>query len=179
MQTANSGQKRFLIPLVALLVSLAAGDAHAKGKAKAKARPFKLNGTGVWDDITRALPVPAGEEQPVATFAGEANATHLGKVTQFGDLVLFSNPLATGSAPGGGSVTLIAANGDEVYFDYDGVLFITGATSALGVGDLTITGGTGRFANATGQASFVAEFDLSGGFQNVPMEVSVDGSITY
>ena len=171
MRTAKIGQKT-LILLMALLLSLSA-DANAKGKAKAK--PFKLNGNGLWPNVGLAL-TPEG-----ATFSGTANATHLGKVQQSGVLFLFANPFETGSAPGAGSVVLVAANGDKVFFDYAGVLeLFLEEGRAVGSGTLTFTGGTGRFAGASGEAEFVANFDISDGdLVDVPMLVTIDGAISY
>jgi hypothetical protein len=71
----------------------------------------------------------------VYTYQG--HATHLGRVTAF-------------SFPDG-SFTKIAANGDQIF----GQLYPATATT----GSLTFTGGTGRFAHASGSASYVTSTD--------------------
>lgn len=60
-------------------------------------------------------------------------------------------------APASGTSTLTAANGDAVYLTMTGTVCEVGATG-LNVphtfsGTYTITGGTGRFDNATGSGS--------------------------
>src|SRR5262245_18799010 len=78
----------------------------------------------------------------VYTYQG--HATHLGRVTAF-------------SFPDG-SFTKIAANGDQIF----GQLYPATATT----GSLTFTGGTGRFADASGSASYVVSTDpLTGATQ--------------
>jgi len=111
------------------------------------------------------LPASAGDEVP---FKGLANAvvidvepaedglhltasatglaTHLGLFTRDERVVLH------GDGTFEGTLVFIAANGDELWADIDGG-FIS-PTTALGT--YTFTGGTGRFANATGGADVVA-----------------------
>jgi hypothetical protein len=51
-----------------------------------------------------------------------------------------------------GSVIFTAANGDELYADFQGSFYTLNDAS----GDYTITGGTGRLIDASGEASFFA-----------------------
>lgn len=97
-------------------------------------------------------------------------------MTQTGTLFLDPTPDADGLLPGTGSVTLTAANGDELRFDYVGRL---DPATGRGTGTFTLTGGTGRFAGATGSGSFAALLDLTGGFGDVPMTVTIDGAVRY
>ncbi len=83
--------------------------------ASAKEVPFKGRVTATWDNIFDAL------FDPPATFVGGGPVTHMGKTTQKGWLVLEA-PNADGLFPGYGSVTITAANGDQVSFDYVGLL---------------------------------------------------------
>jgi hypothetical protein len=77
--------------------------------------------------------------------------------------------------PGFGSVTIVAANGDSVSFDYVGVL---DALTGEGTGSFTFTTGTGRFADVSGQGTFDALIDLS--FPTgQPMTVTLEGNISY
>ena len=109
-------------------------------------RPFSLNGTGV------AIPIVDGNGNVVgAEPTGSGNATHLGVFTNTGHVDFTpdaSNP--TILHPSGGGV-FTAANGDKLNF-----VIISGAldlTTGIGTGDFEFTGGTGRFANATGHTS--------------------------
>jgi hypothetical protein len=130
--------------------------------------PFHGRVTAVWDNIFLGL------VDPPATFTGGGPVTHMGDTSQAGSLVLDA-PIGPGVFPGFGSVTITAANGDTLTFDYVGLLF---AGTGEGVGTFTFTGGTGRFAGATGGGTFDAQIDLSQP-ANQPMTVVLDGKISY
>jgi hypothetical protein len=79
------------------------------------------------------------------------NATQMGKFTL--DIPHVVNP-ATRTALGSYEIT--AANGDKVYADFNGTATPTAIPGVLYIEETaTITGGTGRFAGATG--SFTSE----------------------
>ena len=85
---------------------------------------------------------------PTLTVAGSGtgNATHLGKFTMTYDAVV---NLVT--RVGIGSVEFIAANGDRVFADILGQSTPTSTPHVVSIVEiLTITGGTGRFAGASG-----------------------------
>jgi hypothetical protein len=106
---------------------------------------------------------------------GMGNSTHLGNFTwadtEFADFA---------AIPGGvavvGTFTMTAANGDELYgelatvgsFDEEGDLVIHGT--------YRFTGGTGRFANATGTGDIDAVAFLSPG---LPFSGTFHGTIDY
>jgi hypothetical protein len=78
-------------------------------------------------------------------------ATHLGKFTL--DIPHVVDP-ATGTAVG--TYEFTAANGDKVYAEFTGIATPTATPGVLYIEETaTITGGTGRFAGATG--SFTSE----------------------
>ena len=90
---------------------------------------------------------------------GTGNATHLG---QFAWASLFVANVATGEA--NGSYQFTAANGDMLFADFTGQATPTATPGVFySVDTATITGGTGRFAGATG--SFISErlFDTTAG----------------
>jgi len=150
---------------LALGLTLAVSLASAGGK---ETRPFHGGVTAVWDNIFDGLFAPP------ANFVGGGPVTHMGDTTQSGTLIL-GLPDANFLFPGYGSVTIVAANGDSVSFDYQGLL--NGVTGE-GIGTFTFTGGTGRFAGATGHGTFDALIDLSFPSEQ-PMMVTLDGEINY
>jgi hypothetical protein len=102
--------------------------------------PFQGRAEGA---TTSVSPDPGGV---VLTVLAEGTATGLGRFSRE-ETVLF-NPL-TGSLTG--SVVFTAANGDQLLGTLNGG-FVSSTTAT---GTYTFTGGTGRFANATGGAEFV------------------------
>ncbi len=81
---------------------------------------------------------------------GVGKATHLGAITGIGsDCVTPTSP--TTFQFGNGQLTLVSANGDELRAQYSGTLVpsILPPYSTI-AGSYRITGGTGRFAGATG-----------------------------
>lgn len=168
IRIAPSRRTLVIRPLgLVLALSLALGTGHASA-ADRPSLPFQGRVTATWDNVFNGLFAPP------AHFLGGGPVTHMGDTIQCGTLTL-APPDAHGMALGSGSVTIVAANGDAVHFDYDGVL---NTATGEGVGSFTFTGGTGRFADVSGHGTFVAEIDLSlPSYQS--MTVTLDGSIRY
>ena len=118
-------------------------------------RPFKGLAAGMVTGIA-----PSGAV--VIEWAG--NATHLGDFTR--TEYLFFGPDGAIS----GTLVFTAANGDQLWADFSGGF--TSPTTAEGT--YTFTGGTGRFSDATGTASFEATTS-----DGVHVAVSFEGSISY
>lgn len=84
-----------------------------------------------------------------------------------------------------GTFEFIAANGDELVMSYEGAFEVVGAGEGFtGEGSWTATGGTGRFANASGSGSWEVVGDVPGGdaLFGLPdgyMEFTFDGKIAY
>ena len=91
-------------------------------------------------------------------------ATHLGLFTREERLFLFPDGSVTGT------IVFTAANGDELWADVSGG-FIS-PTNAEGT--YTFTGGTGRFVNATGSATFEAYTP-----DGIHVAVAFEGTIRY
>ena len=138
----HSLSMKFLVLMFTMLVGSLA--------VTATERPFSLNRTSVAVPIVYANGNVIGSEP-----TGSGNATHLGMFTNTGKVSFTPDPSnPTILIPSGGGV-FTAANGDKLNF-----VIVTGAldlTTGIGTGDFAFTGGTGRFANATGLTSGVIQ----------------------
>ncbi len=128
------GKVMFGLALIALfsMMSTVGFAARARFKGSAEA------------EIISVVPGPTGV---FMTAVAEGNATHLGKFTREEHILL--NP-ETGAFTG--DVTFTAADGSQLTATINGQF--TSAATALG--GYTFTGGTGRFADTTGNAYFSA-----------------------
>ena len=119
--------------------------------AAGKQVPFK----GRLEGTVSITPNPPNLE---VLIQGTGNATHLGHFT-----LVVPHLVDPATRTGGGSYEFTAANGDMLFAE-----FVGNATQiAPGVFHLvetaTITGGTGRFANATGDFTCERTFDMAAG----------------
>lgn len=126
--------------IVPLLVVALAGTALATpAKAEKKELPFK----GTLQSVETFVVAP-----PImsVTANGSGNATHLGQFA-----ISYEVEVNLETLSGEGSAQLVAANGDILYANISGQATPTGTTDVFNVvEEFTITGGTGRFANASG-----------------------------
>ena len=134
MKTNNNRTSKILL-LLPVMLTVAALPAWAGGQV-----PFRGRAAGA---VASTSPDPAGV---VLTVHADGDATHLGQFSRE-EVVLF-NPV-TGSLTG--TVVFTADNGDQLFGALAGG-FISPTTAT---GDYTFTGGTGRFANASGSAAFI------------------------
>jgi hypothetical protein len=162
-----------------VLTSLAALAVAAPGTAAAKQggtdRP--LQGTVSSTDTTD-LSTGAGSGQ------GTAVISHLGRSTFSHSYTIVPTGPNTVSIPAGAD-TFTAANGDKVYATFTGSGTLTGfevGATARFTGVFTITGGTGRFNDASGTltGSFDAEVTSLVGATLVSRNAfTVQGRISY
>ena len=124
---------------LSLIILFSMTQAAAVGPAASV--PFKGGADG---EITGVTP---GESGVLMTATAVGNATHLGKFTREENLLLNPN---TGAFTG--AVTFTAADGSQLTATLEGQF----TSAATAVGTYTFTGGTGRFADASGSADFSA-----------------------
>jgi hypothetical protein len=142
--------------------TLAKGD-HGDAASKAK----HVHGTIL--EATEAGPIQAGPPPiSVRHLEGEGTASHLGRFTVVADFTL---NLAT--ATGSGSVTYTAANGDVLTGTVTGQAVVGGGIAVV-TETVTITGGTGRFAGATGTLTVTRRVVMATGVSSG----TIDGTIT-
>lgn len=144
-----------LLALWGLLIAMLAAPAGAKSDA----RPFKAFMTGemFWDDTA----IECLEETGIpvrSNMDATGRVSHLGRSTLTGD-----HCTPTGTEYGESVATLVAANGDEVHMEYNGVCPPLAPVPIPSVVTCTfefevVPGGTGRFADATGEGSGTLSF---------------------
>lgn len=165
------------VATITALVLASAAPAAAAGGAPPTV-PFR--GSAVTVDQPMGPPTDCPESaQWRYTSVGTGNLAHLGKV----DVVVTHCSWLTGPTTGAFSaadVVFTAANGDTLTMDHSGT-FVLGAfgpdgpTTSDVEGTWTITGGTGRFAGATGSGTLGGVGDLLAG----TMPATWDGTMTY
>lgn len=155
--------------LIALVVTIAGPGSPAA--AAGQTRPFKGRIDGQF--------VTAPTDDP-AVFLSQArahgSATHVGRFTKVTSDVLNAS---TGELTG--TFTMTAANGDLLTGYYTGFAVPQTATTFSWFLNAAFTGGTGRFANATGEFVFVAqgEFVVVDGTIYGNYTETFDGTISY
>jgi|tagenome__1003787_1003787.scaffolds.fasta_scaffold20788135_2 hypothetical protein len=145
--TRTWGASRKAGALIGLVLAIAVlNPASAPADAGGTDRPIKGAGMG-----TISIHPATG------TFTGDVPgvSSHLGAITVHIEGV--GAPVADGTFAGTGTATIVAANGEEV----TGTITVTQAALADGHTTTTvvvrITGGTGRFADASGTLTVVCE----------------------
>jgi len=152
-----------LIPL--LLACFAAVFASAAAPAIAgDTVPFKgtLSGTIISS-------VPLDECHVLAEIVNGGNATQLGRFTGTAEFILNVCDLTYV-----GSYVFTGANGDSISGPFTGTLTPTSIEGVFDNNELAfITGGTGRFANATGTFNLGGQIDTNTGTFSLPMQGTI------
>ena len=137
-------------------------SAHANNGSDAKTISIRgtleSHETDTYDPATNSL---------IVHLEGTGVASHIGQFTLVDDG--FAN-LSTGL--GGGRVTFTAANGDSFTATEIGGAIIEGGFADV-TDDATITGGTGRFAGATGTLTILKRVDITTGFSSGSFEGTI------
>jgi hypothetical protein len=137
--------------LIGLVAAFAVALASVAVNAVAAETPFKGAFTAV-ETSQLVFPILSVNRE------GTGTATYLGKYTEH---ATFQVDVRTGSATG--AATFTAANGDTLTASVVGQGTPTGPTTRSIVEVYTITGGTGRFADATGTLTLERTLDLTTG----------------
>lgn len=170
----NTRHIRRLLVAVVTATLLAAAIPAAAGQSVE--RPFKEDLTGYLTGMELSPTFPGGDtfddrctepSQWISSMSGTGQISHLGRVTWTTEHCF---QLFTGTF-GDAELVITAANGDELFGTYDGVM--TGETTF--VETMRILGGTGRFVDASGTVAETGWFDPDTGY----MEVTGIGSIVY
>lgn len=127
-----------------------------------------IRGTLDASEVSTPFPAPPAIPTRLETrLTGTGHASHLGRYTVVAN---FTVDLAT--AAGSGIITFTAANGDSFTASATGqAVFMTGFVQITEIA--TITGGTGRFAHATGTLTIVRQYNPATGASSG----TVDGTI--
>jgi len=130
--------------------SSAIGDAAVTEAKGGSALPFK----GQLQSTEHVVSMPDADTT-VRHLDGTGNATHLGQFTMSAD---FTVTMSTGNATG--TATWTAANGDQIRASVVGHGDIVAFPTVTIAETHTITGGTGRFANASGHITIERSANL-------------------
>jgi hypothetical protein len=158
MLSSHQRHRRAFLILVGLLVLVGATTqiATAQPAVPFHARLVTIN----------QQPAPCGETHVCIALNGSGVTTHLGKVSEVGQVEI---DVASQPVPGQPCTTnvrtmlLTAANGDQLSLLITGVNCETGATTGItGISHDTwvVTGGTGRFSGATGSGTETVQINL-------------------
>lgn len=157
-----------------LVLALFAAPDGASAKSGGTNLPFRVTGSGT--ATFSFFPSFGG------TVQGAIIGTHMGAGTLVGTYSL-SGPAPTcgsGSAAQTVSAVLSAANGDEIDETISASVCASGVLSYDVSGTYTITGGTGRFADASGDGIWNAHASFPDGlFTPGTITFAQDGSISY
>jgi hypothetical protein len=149
-------------PLFVGLVAAFAVSLASVASAVAAETPFKGKLTAV-ETSQLVFPILSVNREATGT------ATYLGKYTEH---ATFQVDVRTGSATG--TATFTAANGDTLTASVVGQGTVTGPTTRSIVEVYTITGGTGRFAGATGTFTLERTLDLTTGVSSGTFSGAID-----
>ena len=148
--------------LVGLVAAFAVSLASAAVGAAAAETPFKGTVTAV-ETGTVVFPTRFVDRE------GTGTATYLGRYTERVTMVINIPTLSST-----GAATFTAANGDTLLATVAGQATRTSPTTLSIVEVYTITGGTGRFADATGSFTLESTLDQTTGVSSGAFSGSID-----
>lgn len=153
--------RRIVIGLAVLFVL------HASSSAAGTSVPFKGN----WSGSTVSA-VPQSETVVLVVSSGSGNLAHLGNFEMTSPHLTYLDTLRIE-----GTQIFTAANGDEIYATIEGQLSPNPNGTLSGAIAGVITGGTGRFSDASGTYTFnIVASPAAFGFDSV---ATFEGTIGY
>jgi hypothetical protein len=165
-----------LVALIIVIVPAAAlAGAHGAGRGRKPHQPPK-----VIDRPLRGRSIGVNRvnlQNGAATYESSGHLSHLGAVTNTGvqTISLIGNTIRfTGTG------TTVASNGDELFATFSGTATVSSTAASTTVN--TITGGTGRFAGATGTFSVTSvskPISTVGPIETFATTSTTEGSISY
>jgi hypothetical protein len=132
-----------------IFVLLLSASVTTVGSAKAAEVPFHAY-YPVWAEME----VVSGCNVQTFTPGGYSDVMHLGESQLYGNATVCFPPQSPPVQKG--IATLLAANGDELYVYYEGIVTLdtNNPGHVWGNGWFIFTGGTGRFAGASGEGTY-------------------------
>lgn len=150
--------RTLMVTIVLLLGALPAGAVE---------RAFALNGSGLAGFITDGAGNIVG-----ANVTASGTATHLGLWSAAGTLHFAPDPDSPTKLLATGGGTLTAADGDKLEFVLENS--VLDIPTAISTGNFRFTGGTGRFASASGTTNYVVSQNLATGTFQLTSVGSID-----
>jgi len=140
--------------LVAILIAL---GAIGIGLRPTHAAPVQVPFDGTYSGT-----ISLTDNQYVILFSGTGISSHLGLGANHAQIVITGmDNRCSGGVANTNFETLTAANGDSLYLTSYDVACPIASNIYRGGGNWTITGGTGRFSNATGQGTLDGQSDFN------------------
>jgi hypothetical protein len=156
--------------LVVACLTLATGTVAA-------AQPFG----GRMDEQFAMAACPSGTLAALAcvTVTGTGELGHLGRTSETVQATINLAALspATYCAPDQAKATFTAANGDRLYMTTNGLSCQTGPGTGIDTGRYEITGGTGRFAAASGSGAYTTHATYAANMQSGSSITTYSGTI--
>jgi hypothetical protein len=147
--------RRTLLILTSFLALTVVAPGAAVAKHGGTDRPWKGKGSGTTTVNIGTNPLSGSTE-------GIARVSHLGKTSYSSSFTFTLTGLETFTIAG--TQTLVAANGDELFLSFTGTGTFTGAFTPGQTSDVTVvytvTGGTGRFDDASGTLTGTVSTEL-------------------
>ena len=169
--------RRTLLILMSLLALTVVAPGAAVAKRGGTDRPWKGKGSGTTTVNVGTSPLSGSTE-------GTARISHLGKTSYSSSFTFTLTGPDTFTIAG--TQTLVAANGDELFLSFTGTGTFAGAFAAGQTSEVTavytVTGGTGRFDDASGTLTgtvFTELVSVVGPIGTGTHRFTVRGKISY
>jgi hypothetical protein len=141
-----------MVAVVVILFAVGAATDPQLAQAS-QAVPFKASFTETGLSRTVIDSLHFTEQQ-----TGQGNATHLGNTALSATITVDESPFpTTGCVSASRTVTLVAANGDQLFLTDTGTICPQADGSLPGTFAWTATGGSGRFRNAGGGGTIAGD----------------------